>query len=231
MCGSTADIKSATAEIRRGKKERRHHRTKIQWPHLLCRMAIIRYWHRRHGVEWAIPILQGPMVDKDESGWFSVVSVTAMNFLWCCLGNRKGIKSIKNLCPLSPKVLFWNNTHAPQTLYGPFSRTTWVNRCQKKTFSALYSAREDNIGRHTDNMAGCHSIPTIQRPTSIIPPFLCWMPFLSQPFQFILAWDRQQICWLSYPVAWFIPSGLLFWNKWQKTEGSWLTNVNLKMAF
>ena len=22
------------------------------------------------------------------------------------------------------------------------------------------------------------------------------------PFQFILAWDRQEICWRAYPVAW-----------------------------
>jgi len=28
------------------------------------------------------------------------------------------------------------------------------------------------------------------------------MPFLTQPFQFILVWDRHQICWLAYPVAW-----------------------------
>jgi len=29
MCGSMADIQSATAEIRRGKKDRRNHRAKI----------------------------------------------------------------------------------------------------------------------------------------------------------------------------------------------------------
>ena len=27
------------------------------------------------------------------------------------------------------------------------------------------------------------------------------MPFLQQPSQFIVAWDRHQICWLAYPVA------------------------------
>jgi len=35
-----------------------------------------------------------------------------------------------------------------------------------------------------------------------IQPFLRRMPFLAQPSQFILAWDRHQICWLTYPVAW-----------------------------
>jgi len=28
------------------------------------------------------------------------------------------------------------------------------------------------------------------------------MPFLTKPSQFILAWDRHQICWIAYPVAW-----------------------------
>jgi len=44
--------------------------------------------------------------------------------------------------------------------------------------------------------------PVTQRPTSLIPPFLRRMPFLPQPSKFILAWDRYQICWFAYPVAW-----------------------------
>jgi len=43
---------------------------------------------------------------------------------------------------------------------------------------------------------GHHSMRTNQWPTSIIPPFLCQIPFLPQPSQFILAWDWQHICWL-----------------------------------
>jgi len=34
------------------------------------------------------------------------------------------------------------------------------------------------------------------------PPILRRIPFLLQPSQFILAWDRHQICWLAYSVAW-----------------------------
>jgi len=30
------------------------------------------------------------------------------------------------------------------------------------------------------------------------------MPFLLQPSHFILAWDRHQMCWIVYPVAWFV---------------------------
>jgi len=37
----------------------------------------------------------------------------------------------------------------PQPFYGPFSGTTWVSQCQKRT-SGLYGAGEINRGRHTD---------------------------------------------------------------------------------
>jgi len=90
-----------------------------------------------------------------------------------------------------------------QLFYSPFSETTRVSRCEKKSSCGLHGAREDNRGRHIGNPAGCHSIQTNQRPNFIIPPFLRRMPFLLQPSQFILAWDRHQICWLAYPVAWF----------------------------
>jgi len=56
---------------------------------------------------------------------------------------------------------------------------------------------------HPDTNAGGHSIRTNQWPTSVIPLFLGRMPFLLQPCQFMLAWDKRQICWLAYPVAWF----------------------------
>jgi len=93
-------------------------------------------------------------------------------------------------------------THTTQLFYGPFSGTTRVSRSRKKS-SGLYGAREDIIGRHTDNPAGRHSMQTNQRPTSFIPHFYarchsCRNP----PNQFILVWERHQICWLAYPAAW-----------------------------
>jgi len=54
-----------------------------------------------------------------------------------------------------------------------------------------------------DHPAGRHSIWTNQRPISFIPRFLRRMLFLLQPSHFILAWNRHQICWLAYSVAWF----------------------------
>ena len=90
-----------------------------------------------------------------------------------------------------------HHTHI-QPYYGPFSRTTQMSRCQKK--SEDYGAREDNRGRHAGHPAGRHSIRTNQQPTSIIALFLCQMPFLTQPSHIILAWDRHQICWLAYSV-------------------------------
>jgi len=92
------------------------------------------------------------------------------------------------------------HTHT-QPLYGPFSGTTRVSRCQKKS-SGLYGARGDMRGRHTDNPNGHHSIRTNQRPTSLIPHFYIGRPSCRNPSssQFILAWDRHWICWLAYPV-------------------------------
>jgi len=89
-------------------------------------------------------------------------------------GPLKWLVTILNLCLLITHNCF----------YGPFSGTTWVSHCQKKS-SGLYGARGDIRGRHTDNPAGCHSIRTNPWPT--FPPFLRRMPFLSQPSQFILA--------------------------------------------
>jgi len=59
----------------------------------------------------------------------------------------------------------------PQPLYGPFSGTTQVSRCQKIFFWTFYGAREDNRGRHTNHPTGRHSIRTNQLPTCVIPPF------------------------------------------------------------
>ena len=51
----------------------------------------------------------------------------------------------------------------------------------------------------------CHPIQTdLCSPPVPSPPFLRRMPFLTQPSQFILAWDWHQICWLAYPVAWLL---------------------------
>ena len=57
----------------------------------------------------------------------------------------------------------------------------------RSPFSGLCDAGKDDRGRCTDSLSGHHPIWTIDAPTSIIPPFLHWMPFLPQPSQFILA--------------------------------------------
>jgi len=48
----------------------------------------------------------------------------------------------------------------------------------------------------------CHPIQTKWCPHLCIPTILRRMPFLAQPSQFILVWDRHQICWLAYLVEW-----------------------------
>jgi len=83
------------------------------------------------------------------------------------------------------------NTHThTQPFYGPFSGTT-------KFLWTFMVQGENNGGRHTDHLAGRHSIQISQRPTSIIPSFWLQMPFLPQPSHSILAWDRHEICWLG----------------------------------
>jgi len=66
-----------------------------------------------------------------------------------------------------------------------------MSQCQKKASSGLYGASITR-GRHIDSPGGCHSIRPNQQSTSINPSFLCRMPFLPQPSQFILAWDRHR---------------------------------------
>jgi len=56
----------------------------------------------------------------------------------------------------------------------------------------------------TDNPSGRHPMQTIGAPPPSSAPFLRRMPFLPQPSQFILAWDRQRImlaCIMSGLVA------------------------------
>ena len=51
-----------------------------------------------------------------------------------------------------------------------------------------------------------HPIWTVGAPLLSFPPFLCQMPFLSQPSQFFLSWlgTGTKLCWLAYPVAWLV---------------------------
>ena len=104
------------------------------------------------------------------------------NMLFC-----HGCKDDSDICIHCLQV-FSMNTHT-QLFYGPFSGTTRLSRCQKKSSSGLFGAMKiteaDTLTIWTN-----HS----QRPTSIIPPFLCRMLLLPEPSHFISAWDRHQIC-------------------------------------
>ena len=121
------------------------------------------------------------------------LGIIGTGFLWAICPSCLPTSSVKS-----------EDTHTHNHFMAPFSGTTQVNQCWKKSSSGLYGSREDMRGRHIDNAAGRHSIRTNQQPASLIPPFLRRMPFLPQPSQFILAWDRHQICWLAYPVAWLL---------------------------
>ena len=56
---------------------------------------------------------------------------------------RFGLASESCLCRLICVLCSRRKNHTtPQPFYGPFSGTTWVSRCQKRT-SGFYGARED----------------------------------------------------------------------------------------
>jgi len=77
----------------------------------------------------------------------------------------------------------WNHHHHHQCFFWDYSGEPVL----EENLLDFYCAREDNRDRHTNHPDGCHSIQTNHRPTSIVPPFLRWMPFLPQPSHFILA--------------------------------------------
>jgi len=52
--------------------------------------------------------------------------------------------------PNSPPLMLFMHTHTHTTITWPFSMTTRLSQCQKKSSSGLYGAMEDNRGRHTD---------------------------------------------------------------------------------
>jgi len=77
------------------------------------------------------------------------------------------------------------HTHT-QTFYGPCSGTTQVSRCQKKSSSGLYGAREDNRGKHTDHPAARLSIWTKQCPAASSLHFYAICPSCHNPLN--LSW-------------------------------------------
>jgi len=75
------------------------------------------YTINHYKYDWRIPILasrekcpylRSLVVTTDEaSGWFSMVWVSTLSFLWhCWLGDRKNIRPVEKLCHLSQKVLY-----------------------------------------------------------------------------------------------------------------------------
>jgi len=85
-------------------------------------------------------------------------------------------------------VLYMYPPPLPQPFYGPFSWTTRVSRCEKKAFSGLYGAWEDNkmqthqqsawVPLHVDQSAfHLHQSPAFLRwtPSCCNPPNLPWL--------------------------------------------------------
>jgi len=123
-------------------------------------------------------------------------------------------------CPTNLPYLCPSHTHA-QPFYGPFSVTTRVSWCQKKSSSGLHGAREDNMRQTHRQSSGRHSIQINQRPTSIIPHFyagchsccnslnLSWLATGTKYHAFHTQWRGSVSalqwtikCWKLLTVAW-----------------------------
>jgi len=81
-----------------------------------------------------------------------------------------------------------HTTHTPQPFYSPFSGTTRVSRCQKRTLWC-----KGDRCRYTDHTAGRYSIQTNQCPPPASPFFICWMPFLPPNQQCQSTEGKQRI--------------------------------------
>ena len=77
-------------------------------------------------------------------------------FTWNMVFKRRWLMSVSREHQISSKLV-QHVTHN-HFIYSPFSGTTRVCQCQKKSFSGLYGVREDNRGRHTDHPYGRHSV-------------------------------------------------------------------------
>jgi len=122
------------------------------------------------------------------------------------------IRQVEPMCPYGRTRCRHLSNNIEASLYGndvPYVKLFWplvifwhahLHSC---TDSQALSTEYCIVGI-PHNCTVRHSIWTNQRSTSLIPLFLCQMPFLLQPSQFILAWDKHQICWLAYSVLYII---------------------------
>jgi len=92
--------------------------------------------------------------------------------------------------------LYFTHTHTHTAVLWPFVWDYPGGLVSEDIILYFNRRGEDNRDKCSDNPSGCHPIWT-----SIIPSVLRQMPFLPQPSEFILAWDRHQICCIPYLEA------------------------------
>jgi len=106
----------------------------------------------------------------------TTVMCTRCHFMALCLGLPGWASTRTDIHPLTPKnVGMWDRCLS----------SFWILRGVGKIEASAPTIRLD----------ATPSGPSMPPPPSS-PPVLCRMSFLPQPSQFILAWDRHQICWM-----------------------------------
>jgi len=98
--------------------------------------------------------------------------------------------------PLCPGLSGWAGTKREPT-------HTWNVLWESVIILDFMRRGEDNRGKCTDNLVGCHLIRPSMSPPPSSTQFYAECPSYHNPPFFILAWDRHQICWIAYLEAWF----------------------------
>jgi len=103
----------------------------------------LKVWKMIRGMEKSEKILENYEVDLENiafhyTAFVTLLSLYIADILWSKFLYHIDIAKDD----IGPSLLPAPREPPPQPFYGPFSGTTWVSRCQKRT-SGLYGARED----------------------------------------------------------------------------------------
>ena len=97
----------------------------------------------------------------------------------------------RKYCTDSNQMLHTSKDHKICFISGPETQQTnprWQRAAMLKNKKEIPQQVYDRYWQILQWLIGAPPLPS--------PPFLCWIPFLAQPSQFILAWDKHQICCL-----------------------------------
>jgi len=132
--------------------------------------------------------------------WYLLTSVK-----WCSYYSLLGHVTVRLIAMVIYTHTQHTQTHNHFTALWTLSGTTWMSWYQKVHFAIFWifwckrkitQADAPTIGMD------CHPIQTNWCPIPAIPTIFTPDALLAPSSQFILVWNRHQICWVAYPVTW-----------------------------